>query len=383
MQTAYLKAHYPTEFFAGLLSSVVDDTDALVPYLFDAKKYGINIKNPDINSSDLYFTANVDGSITYGLSAIKTVGEAAVKQMLEERGDGFTCLTDFMKRCPQFNSRAVESLISAGALDCFGETRRTLVENIKNVQKGIKEAAKEIDGQMDLFNQIGTTDSFASLPEYSKKERLEKEKDALGYYLSGHPFEEYQKVLPKNMTTTKNVKEDSEDESIMENYRAKECETTFRTAGIICNVKQLFTKKDNSPMAVFDIEDVFGKARCIAFPKTYAKYKDTIKNNEIIAMRSRPLVDNDNELTLSAYEIMPIKDAPVVIWIKMKTEEEFLSEKEWLVDTINETGNGDEIIRVYIEARKGTKDIAGVTKDIIPVLKEHFGTENVAEQIQI
>ena len=210
MQTAYLKAHYPVEFFAGLLTSVADQTKKLTKYILECKKSGLVIMNPDINNSEVNFTATLDGTVIYGLSAIKSVGKN-VQHIIADRNENgpFAGLGDLVRRIPSINKSVLESLANAGAMDFFGYHRSTLLANIENTQKAAKKDIKfkeaQCDGQLNFFEieqyslsedkEIMAADNFVEVDELAKRTILENEKSSTGFYISGHPFEEYQILL--------------------------------------------------------------------------------------------------------------------------------------------------------------------------------------------
>jgi DNA polymerase-3 subunit alpha len=202
-QTAWLKAHYPADFMAAVLSCEMDHTDTVVMMLDECRRMGLRIHAPDINRSDFRFTVSGDKEILYGLGAIKGVGEAAVTGILVERGKGpFKDLEDFCRRIDtrKANKRALEALIYAGALDGLGGNRPTLLKNLPTVlQKCEKDAGDADAGQVDMFGAASAV-ALARMPqieepEWGDIERLTQEKNVLGLYLSGHPIESHRSTI--------------------------------------------------------------------------------------------------------------------------------------------------------------------------------------------
>jgi DNA polymerase III subunit alpha len=205
-QTAWLKTYYPQEFMAALLTSEKDNTDKVVKYIDEAKRMKIFLGAPDINHSQLEFSAiNKDGQdqILFGLGAIKGVGEAAVESMLEARAEGeFKDIQDFINRIePQkVNKRVIECIIKAGGLDSFGYSRRALLEQVEMmVETAKKSSTLQKDAQFSLFgddNEVMTVElSLKNYEEYDLKALLEFEKDTLGFYVSGHPLDNFREAI--------------------------------------------------------------------------------------------------------------------------------------------------------------------------------------------
>ena len=188
-QTAYLKCHYPSEFMAALLTSVLDNTDKVIEYSGECARLGIRVLPPDINISNGGFTADAKGQIRFGLNAVKSVGRNLVERIVEERGEKpYASLYDFCKRLygNEMNRRAVESLVKAGAFDSMGENRHSLVEAVDGIIKSVEsDSRRNLDGQLDLFSLMSGGAQSASkdvyeirhLEEYSHTELLQQEKE--------------------------------------------------------------------------------------------------------------------------------------------------------------------------------------------------------------
>jgi len=208
-QTAWLKTHYPAEFMAALLTSEKDNTDKVVKYIDEVKRLGIKLLAPDINRSALEFTPDSEDAenevILFGLGAIKGVGEAAVKSILEAREKGaFESLNDFVSRIDtqKVNKKVIESMIKAGALDSFGYSRRALLESIDAIIEAMHESARA--KQMAVGSLFGDDEEMVNIKvdivpmdEYGQKAILELEKESLGFYVSGHPLDPFRDELSK------------------------------------------------------------------------------------------------------------------------------------------------------------------------------------------
>src|SRR6478736_5055015 len=203
--TAFLKANYPTEYMAALLTSVRDDKDKSALYLGECRRMGITVLPPDVNSSSALFTA-VGDDIRFGLTAVRNVGANVVEAIVrtrEEKGD-FTSFTDFLDKVPAVvcNKRTIESLIKAGAFDSLGHARRALLlVHEQAVESVIGVKRKEAEGQFDLFADLGTDDGpgfsvqVPDVPDWDKKQRLQFEREMLGLYVSDHPLSGLEHVL--------------------------------------------------------------------------------------------------------------------------------------------------------------------------------------------
>jgi len=213
-QTAWLKAHYPAEFMAAVLSSDMDHTDKVVRFLEDAKKMGLNILPPDINSSYYQFTVLKENTILYGLGAIKGAGEAVIENIVKNRGkEGiFKNLFSFCQRAGKQNRKTLEALIRSGAMDCFGVERSVLMASIDAALKAAEQNTRaKTAGQMDLFGTEllpeATTDiPYVQAEPLSEEERLSGEKAMLGWYVSGHPIARFAEELAHFTTPISNLR---------------------------------------------------------------------------------------------------------------------------------------------------------------------------------
>ena len=306
-QTAYLKANYPVEYFAALLTSVKDNLDKAAGYLVDAGRRGIDLRQPNINVSDVDFTPDVENSIIhFGLSAIKGVGGALCAKIVEERRlDGpFESFHDFTLRVPQdcLNKKAVESFIKAGAFDCLGHSRlglMTVFESIIN--DSLDRRTRADQGVMTLFDaaESGTESGFVTgtldipIPEneYEKSYKLKMEKEVLGLYLSDHPLRGYEGSLRRLATATTADIESLESGSV----------STF--AGIISKIERKMTKKGD-PMAVVQLEDLHGGVELTVFARTLQQHSHKLHDDAIVAIKCR-INRNDDRLSISALEVIP------------------------------------------------------------------------------
>ena len=266
-QTAYLKAHYPVEFMAALLTSEMGDTDKVIKYISECRDMGIKILPPDINESRMDFTV-IDDKIRFGLAAVKNVGEAAIDVILktrEEEGQ-FTSIIDFCTRVDlrKVNRRVIESLIKCGAFDSMGVKRAQMMASLDKIMDISQALQRDRDnGQISIFHAMGSNGAGAvaaielpQIEEWHEGQLLSYEKEAIGFYITGHPLEKYMKEL-KYLTNT-----DTND------IKEKQDEAEVSIAGIVTVVREINTKKGDR-MAFATLEDLNGSLEMILFSDVY------------------------------------------------------------------------------------------------------------------
>ena len=267
---AYLKTYYPHEFMAAMMTGEAGNSSKITRYRAECKKLAdfldveINLLPPDVNTSNREFT--VDGNdVCFGLVAVKGVGDGAIDAIVEARkkGGSFTSLQDFCERVDikQLNKRAIESLVMSGAFDSLEGHRAQHVASLENIMKVAQNAQAERDrGQMSLFGEgeeaPTVTVTLAEVSEYEPLERLMLEKEQLGFYVSGHPLEEYSDII-ENYTSAST--------QTLAVYRI---DSEVDVAGMITEVKNITTRKGD-PMAVIGLEDLEGPVEVVIFPEAY------------------------------------------------------------------------------------------------------------------
>jgi DNA polymerase-3 subunit alpha len=317
--TAYLKANYPAEYMAALLTSVGDDKDKMAIYLAECRRYGIKVLPPDVNESVVNFAA-VAGDIRFGLGAIRNVGTNVVDAIVRartEKGD-FTSFEDFLTKVPitVCNKRVIESLAKAGAFDSLGHTRNSLVlvhDQAIDVVIGIKR--NEAIGQDSLFGEIDE-DSGAGVgldldlaaSEWPKDVLLAFEREMLGLYVSSHPLDGTEKILARHRDT-----------SIAELLGSGRTDGTVKISGIISSLDRKVTKRGDA-WAIATIEDMDGSVECLYFPQSYRLYSDALAPDRVVAVSGRL---NERDGTINIYaeslEVLDVSTAgsdiepPVVI----------------------------------------------------------------------
>ncbi|XWK87620.1 MAG: DNA polymerase III subunit alpha [Phormidium sp.] len=295
-QTAYLKANFTVEYMAALLTANSGDQDKVQKYIANCQELKIKVEGPDINRSDIDFTPS-DGKILFGLSAIKNVGENAIKNLLEVRREGgkFKDLADLCDRINlhSVNSRALEALIKCGALDCLNQNRQQLIEHLPFVISWAQKS-KGVSEQPTLFDLESVRSPAPKPPQindFAPKEKLQFEKELLGFYVSAHPLKFLEKLAPKLGLDTS---------PITLNQFSEKPKGNINVIVMITEIKKVTTKK-GEPMAILQIEDLTGKSEAVVFPKTYDKVSAALVTDAPLILKGK--VDTEKEqLQLIVYE---------------------------------------------------------------------------------
>lgn len=328
-QTAWLKCYYPIEFMAALLNSFLGSSDKISQYVYECKTLNIEVLPPDINESHMRFTV-VNGKIRFGLAAVKNVGEGAVKSIIEERKakGHYRSFRDFCDRLDsrEVNKRCVESLIKSGAFDSMGVYRSKLIAVFEKMLDGIAQAKKRnMDGQMSLFElsalgnensiygQLGLyeeKDIYPDIKEYPNKVLLSMEKEMLGLYISGHPLSEFDNELKKMVTlysSELNIDlNHNEDSYLLDDVKNISDGMNVVVGGIITS-KKTKTTRNNNLMAFLTLEDLYGMMEIIVFPTTLEKYAKFIVEENIVLIKGRVSVKEEEQPKIICEEISPLK----------------------------------------------------------------------------
>ena len=308
-RTAYLKCHFPGEYMAAQLSSVLDNTDKVIEYIGECQKMGIKIAGPDVNTSESGFTWQND-AVRFGLLAVKNIGRGLINDIVSERENNgkYTSFTDFCRRIfgRELNKRTLEALIKSGALDSLGSNRRSMLSGYENLLSNIDaEKKRNLSGQMSLFggfeDTAETEETIPQLSDFSLREKLNMEKETTGLYLSGHPMNEYDEAVQSmNASTVLEIKHmDAGGEG--SNKRVRLC-------GIVLN-KRTKTTKSNEVMAFVTVEDTTGSLEVLVFPRTLAEYGGLININDAVVLEARISSREDEETKLVAERFLSIADA--------------------------------------------------------------------------
>lgn len=316
-ETAYLKVHYPVEFMAALMTSIMGNSDKVVEYIRECNAIGISVNPPDINKSFSKFSVEGD-SIRFGLAAVKNVGVNIIENIVKEREENgeFKDFVDFAKRLDtkDTNKRVVESLIKCGAFDQISENRATLMAGYESVLESISmDRKKNVQGQISLFDafsaqveEVPDMQLSTKLPvvrEFSEKERLNMEKEVLGMYLSGHPLSEYKSELDrKTSINMKKINELKENEKTFMKLHDREV-----IMGGMVIAKRIMTTKRNEIMAFITLEDLYGAIEVVVFPQTLKKFNILLNDDSIILIKGAISIDDD-EAKLIARDIKDINE---------------------------------------------------------------------------
>lgn len=391
-RTAYMKCHWPREYMAALLTSVLDNTPKVAEYIAECRDCSIPLLPPDVNRSEADFTVE-DGGIRFGLVAIKNIGRSFINAVIEsrERDGAFRSLDDFCRRVAgkEFNRRAVESLIRAGAFDSLGAKRRQLVEVLPMVVDSVSEAArKNVDGQMDLFSfgksgeeAVAAADiALPNVEEYTMRERMAMEKETTGLYLSGHPMDEYREAARKaGAASIGAILADFSQEGGAQTYQDGQFITL---AGIIESAKTK-TTKNNTLMAYIQLEDATGAMELIAFQRVLDRSGGYIRAGTPVAVKGRISVRDEKEPELIVESLRPLGDAelpgentkPRTLWLRVPSREDPRVHRVELVHIMFE---GDERMIVYCaDTKKKYTTGCIIHEAFVNELKELFGAENV------
>lgn len=340
-QTAYLKAHFPVEFMASLLNSYITTADRISWYINICKNMNIDILPPDVNTGVAGFS--VDGNaIRFGLGAVKTVGDGAINAIIDARKKQgkFKSLIDFCERVSLniVNKRVVENLIKAGAMDSFGIKRSQLLAVLdKALGLALGKQKDLLSGQIGLFGEAEektlTELNYPDCIEVSKRQILSYEKELLGFYVSGHPLDEY-KVIMNDLNHI--------DQYIFDN---KNDGKYIRIGGIISDTK-IRTTRNGSSMANFAIEDFGALIKCLAFPKTFIEFGGNIFDDSIVTLEGRLLMDEE-EPRIVVTKILKIKQIEKAV--KIFIRKGFLNKNiESSLQNIFEKFHGDTPVYLHL-----------------------------------
>ena len=317
-QTAYLKCFHQVEFLTAVINNRITNADEVSGYLTYARSEGIEVLPADINNSTTFFKVE-NGKIRFGLSAIRGIGGSVCDAIVEERKKNgpFKDLGDFLSRTMDcmVNKRVIEGLIYSGAFDCFGKTRSQLAAVYESALVCIaKDRKSRLTGQFSMFGDILAQEEsikieYPELQEYDHKFKLKKEKEAVGIYMSGHPLEPYIDLLQtfnfnssmiKFLNTEEAEGEDLEDEFAMVDENGDVHDNMHvHTGGVIVEVRKMFTKNGNKPMAILKIEDLLGSYDVMMFNKFYEQYKDELVEDAVVLIEGRLSIrDGDSPIII-------------------------------------------------------------------------------------
>ncbi len=350
-QTAYLKAHYPVEFMAALITSVMGNTDKVVEYIRECSALNIEILKPDINKSFSKFSVE-QNNIRFGLAAVKNVGVNIIENIIKERtlNGTFEDISDLVKRLDSkdTNKRVIESLIKCGAFDDISENRASLMAGYEKLLDSVSmDRKKNIKGQISLFDafnddpqeEIKEINKMPKLNEYEEREKLALEKEVLGLYVSGHPLSQFKEELDRN-TSIDNGKLNAlrEDEK---NYLALDNREVIMGGMIVS--KNIKTTRRNDIMAFLELEDLYGTIEVVVFPQVLKKFNEILNEDNIVFIRGDLNIKEDESPKLVARDVIGINN--------IKSISKNTNSKDGLYLKIDSFDNKELLDRIYRVAR--------------------------------
>ena len=369
-QTAYMKYYYRPEFLTAILNNRISKSDDLKKYLAYSKSEGIEILPPDINESKTLFSVKGE-SIRFGLSAIKGIGGSICDQIIEcrERDGKFTSLENFLSRTVEFglNKRLIEGFIYAGAFDCFGKTRSQLISVYENAMAcAAKDAKSKLAGQFSMFGDIIDADcsikiNYLDLKEYDTFEKLKREKEVCGVYISGSPLDDYiSKMLEYNFNSSMIQEEDKQEDSVEDEHESGFVSDlkdgmVVDCGGVIAEVKRIMTKVGNKPMAILTIEDIYGEFDCMMFNKTYEKYAEVLSADRIVHVNGKLSIR--------------VGDKPIILIesLDFLDEKKAEDEKPKIAGNVFGEAKKEEVVKqkVYLKFNLSDKSMVSTIGDIL------------------
>ena len=388
-QTAWLKTYYPAEFMSANLTSEMSTIDRIVILINECKKLNIEVVPPDISVSDINFSPIDEGTISYGLNAIKNVGEKALESIISNRDSGgpFKSIYDFCSRIEQkkVNKRVLESLVKAGAMDSLSGTRAQkfqAVDSAINYGQQIQNGSNK--DQVDLFGSIDQEDSLIRVPElldvedWSQREKLNQEKEVLGLYVTGHPLLQHSEDLEEFTTI-----------DFSDNHNISK-DKIITVGGMISKIVKRYDRR-NRAMAFFEMDCLGGHIEVIAFSDCYAKYENLIEEEKVIFVKGRSSETSDfSDLKIIAEHLLPIDNVrnQLAKYLIVKFNSGKSSPKD--IDDINEIaksykGDCNLVFDIPSESTINKKSVrilahnikVSTDRNFIRRLRELFGKENV------
>ena len=389
-QTAYLKCHYPKQYMAALMTSVLDSATKVSGYIAECKELGIPVLPPDINHSEDNFTVEGE-AIRFGLGAVKNIGRGLIRTMSAKRAeDGpFRSLEDFLQRMGEgeLNKRAVENFIKCGAMDCFGCHRSELLAVYDTMMDSVSSSRKKnLEGQMGLFGML-EDDAAAQipipkLPELSKADRMMMEKETTGIYLSGHPMDDYRSLLRNTHVVSIGA--------LMEEDNPFADEQIVSVAGIVQEVK-MKTTRNNSMMAYVTVEDDTASIEMLAFSNVLTQYGGYLRENTPVVITGRLSLRDDKEPQIVINRVRPISDfareasqeQPVpkqqtftgTLYLRLPTEDDKLFPKIRAI--LNMFPGESQTVLYFADTKQRRGTFCTLDSRMLQELKNVLGEENI------
>ncbi len=322
--TAYLKTHHPVEFMAALLTSEISKPENVVKYIKECRELGIAVEPPDVRLSGADFTPN-GNAIRFGLTAIKNVGRNAIdsildaRRALEEKGKSFASYWEFCEQVDLrlMNKRVLESLVKAGALDSFGRRAQLIAAADKAIERAQNAQRDLLSGQHGLFGifddqpaAAAAVDALPNIPDWDENERLQAEKEVLGFFVSGHPLDKYADKL-RNLASIVDTATALEMKPSPAPTRRGERGDEVQIAGVIVGLKVAKSKRSGELYAQASLEDTVGKIDLICFPKDYAALAENLKIEVPVVVRGALRAEEEAANKICVSSIQPIEGLKV------------------------------------------------------------------------
>ena len=394
-RTGWLKAHKPAEFMAANLTNEINSTDGLPFYISESRRIGIPVDPPDINRSDKTFDV-VDGRIVFGLKGIKGMGDAAATVIIDERNANgpYESFIDFVERAGikvvdgkrAVNNKAIEVLIKTGAFDKFGINRPTLLQNMERaIDYATEKHLGAESGQVSLFEESGEKEfvdfTFEEVEDLPTMEKLNLEKECIGIYVSGHPLDDYRKIIEQSATLTseniereakiaKSQKEQTSSQG-QNSWQMRNSGKTYTVIGMIQELKLIRTKKGDE-MAFATLQDFNGTIDLTFFPKTWGTIRQQVHTDAVYAFKGKldasneePSVLVDSLEDISSLQINSIHEVHIQLDENLKDEFEIQELKNFLFGT-----SGNCLVYFHIETAEGLFTIKANSQLTSPCNKE-------------
>ena len=394
-RTGWLKAHKPAEFMAANLTNEINSTDGLPFYISESRRIGIPVDPPDINRSDKTFDV-VDGRIVFGLKGIKGMGDAATTVIIDERNANgpYESFIDFVERAGikvvdgkrAVNNKAIEVLIKTGAFDKFGINRPTLLQNMEHaIDYATEKHLGAESGQVSLFEESGEKEfvdfTFEEVEDLPTMEKLNLEKECIGIYVSGHPLDDYRKIIEQSATLTseniereakiaKSQKEQTSSQG-QNSWQMRNSGKTYTVIGMIQELKLIRTKKGDE-MAFATLQDFNGTIDLTFFPKTWGTIRQQVHTDAVYAFKGKldasneePSVLVDSLEDISSLQINSIHEVHIQLDKNLKDEFEIQELKNFLFGT-----SGNCLVYFHIETAEGLFTIKANSQLTSPCNKE-------------
>ena len=394
-RTGWLKAHKPAEFMAANLTNEINSTDGLPFYISESRRIGIPVDPPDINRSDKTFDV-VDGRIVFGLKGIKGMGDAAATVIIDERNANgpYESFIDFVERAGikvvdgkrAVNNKAIEVLIKTGAFDKFGINRPTLLQNMEHaIDYATEKHLGAESGQVSLFEESGEKEfvdfTFEEVEDLPTMEKLNLEKECIGIYVSGHPLDDYRKIIEQSATlTSENIERETriaksqKEQTGSQNqnpWQTRNSGKTYTVIGMIQELKLIRTKKGDE-MAFATLQDFNGTIDLTFFPKTWGTIRQQVHTDAVYAFKGKldasneePSVLVDSLEDISSLQINSIHEVHIQLDENLKDEFEIQELKNFLFGT-----SGNCLVYFHIETAEGLFTIKANSQLTSPCNKE-------------